>query len=121
MPGISDYLVCGVLAGVGTSWDMAKSECENRGMYLAKIDDLAEANAVASFLDPALRDYWVGASNPTGGITGWQWLDKTPVPLGLFVAGTVMSPNYKCAAATTPAGLILGICGQTLGYVCEID
>ena len=33
----------------------------------------------------------------------------------------MMSPNNRCAAATTPAGLILAICTQTLGYVCEID
>jgi Lectin C-type domain len=123
MIGISNYLVCNNTSGVGgqRTWDAAKAECERLGMHLAKVNDKAEATYLSGNLDPVLRDYWVGASNPTGDPTKWHWLDNTPIPNDMWVMNTIMNPNLKCAAATIPAGLILGVCGQQLGYICEID
>jgi hypothetical protein len=123
MPGISTYLLCNNTNGVGgqRTWDAAKAECQNLGMHLAKVNDQAEANYLSGNLDPVLRDYWVGASDPSGDPTKWQWLDNTPIPNDLWVMGTIMSSNLRCAAATIPPGLILGICTQQLGYICEID
>jgi Lectin C-type domain len=121
MPGTADYLVCDPVTGMASSWDMARLECQNRGMHLAKIDDAAEGNFLNGYMDPALRDYWVGASSPTGQPMTWQWLDKTPIPTDFWVMGTQWSPNYRCAALSMPPKLILGICEQSLGYICEIE
>jgi hypothetical protein len=121
MPGSPDYLVCNGGTGIALSWDMARLECQNRGMHLAKIDDAAEGNFLNGYMDPAFANYWVGASSPTGLPMTWQWLDKTPIPMDFWVMGTQMSPNYRCAALSMPPKLILEICEQSLGYICEIE
>ena len=73
--GAHDYLFCDALV----DWSTARTECEQRGMRLVRVDDAPEngwllANAVFSASMSNREALWLGGHEPTTD-GDWRWTD----------------------------------------------
>lgn len=62
-----------------SSWQAARTACEDQGRHLASIHSLAENQFVANLLGPTKNTVLIGLHTPSGEVTQYQWTDGTPL------------------------------------------
>lgn len=93
-----------VYSNVNTTWNDAKTYCENLGGHLVTITDEAEQAAVQNLLqneENPVNSYWIGGYTESEVATeGWQWTSGETIPAGEAV--NAEGANYSNWAAGEP-------------------
>ncbi|KAL7636307.1 UNVERIFIED_CONTAM: hypothetical protein RMT77_013066 [Armadillidium vulgare] len=120
------------------TWDEARTECENKGGYLAYMNDCTLMKIITNYLGvtvPTTNKYWIGASKSgEDEANPWVWLDGSTVQMGApywgsSTPGWIAEPNGEdadedyCAALDKDDQFYLHdeTCATSLNYLCEAD
>ena len=95
-----------VYSNVNTTWNDAKTYCENLGGHLVTITDEAEQAAVQNLLqneENPVNSYWMGGYTESEVATeGWQWTSGETIPAGEAV--NAEGANYSNWGYAQPDG-----------------
>lgn len=116
---------------VGETWTEARDACENLGLELAAVRDMAVQDAIEAYLDSAgPNSVWLGGSDTAAegefvwlaGDQFWMGDASGQAPAGAYARFLGGEPNDappgEDCLATTPSGWNDNPCDASLGYLC---
>jgi hypothetical protein len=109
-----------VFCNVNIAWTAARDACASIGMFLVRVDDIAESQWVYDnvYDTPPRQGVWIGASDLVGE-GEWRWMDGALFWQG-DSSGSAQNGLFSAWYATQPSGQEPRDCaaldGNTLGW-----
>ncbi|XP_067661032.1 CD209 antigen-like [Haliotis asinina] len=111
------------LVDAGKSWDLAKTDCEDRSGHLAIVEGTAENEFLqntAIACGYSSRLLWFGATDAAVEGT-WRWIDGNLIQFTSWQTGQPNNPGEQdCAGIVIGVGWKSNPCSYSYKYICEI-